>query len=401
MRIAICQPLVPKYRVPVFDLLGAQPGIELTVYAGTSSGSLDAAAPSDHFTVVQSPLVRHSFGITYQIVQAAQVEAVDKSRHDLLILPWDAHYRSGFRAIDQARRVGLPVVVWGHGYSKRRGRPWATVLRNRMGRRADAVMLYTHTVADRLVQRYGFDAQRVFVAQNALDQRPIQAARAHWLARPEALAAFRREHQLNPEHTVIFVSRLEPDNHCEVLIHALADVRAAVPDARLVLVGKGPTQEALATLAKALEQSDHVTFAGAIYDEDELAPWMLSSALFCYPSNIGLSILHAFGYGLPVVTGDNLATHNPEIEALQPGVNGLLCRDLDPGAMARRWQELFADPALRQRCGAAGRQLVLRKYTVPNMVQGFLDATRLVDQVERRVVVPSSYTQLATETAAL
>ena len=36
----------------------------------------------------------------------------------------------------------------------------------------------------------------------------------------------------------------------------------------------------------------------------------------CYPVNIGLSLLHAFGFGLPVVTGNDIGSHNPGIETL-------------------------------------------------------------------------------------
>ena len=45
---------------------------------------------------------------------------------------------------------------------------------------------------------------------------------------------------------------------------------------------------------------DLVGDLGSIYDEIELAPWFLTADAFVYPENIGLSILHAFGYGLPV-----------------------------------------------------------------------------------------------------
>ena len=40
---------------------------------------------------------------------------------------------------------------------------------------------------------------------------------------------------------------------------------------------------------------------------------------------------------------------------------------------------------LRQRMSDAARERVLHRYTIGHMVQGYLDATRLVDGVERFV----------------
>jgi hypothetical protein len=65
-----------------------------------------------------------------------------------------------------------------------------------------------------------------------------------------------------------------------------------------VFVGDGPTRPDLERLVDELGQREAVTFAGSIYDETQLAPWMLSATLMCYPFSAGLSLLHSFGYGL-------------------------------------------------------------------------------------------------------
>ena len=112
--------------------------------------------------------------------------------------------------------------------------------------------------------------------------------------------------------------------------------------------------------------------------------------LFCYPVNIGLSIMHALGYGLPVVTSDDLAAHNPEIEALEPGGNGLLYRDGDVDDLVARWKDLMTDHDQRARMSRQAIRTVEEKYTLENMVQGFLDAMRLVDGRARVVQSPEA-----------
>src|SRR5690606_11454771 len=70
---------------------------------------------------------------------------------------------------------------------------------------------------------------------------------------------------------------------------------------------------------------------GAIYKEHDLVPWFLSAEAMIHPASIGLSLLHSFGYGLPVITNNNRAKHGPEFCALEDNKNGItyIENDLD------------------------------------------------------------------------
>lgn len=384
VRIAICQPVVPRYRVPVFNLLGAQPGIELTVYGGEQGYLLGYEGGATHFQFVSAPIHAVPLPKLQLRIQPAQRRIIDPGRYDLVILCWDIHFLDLLPAIWKGRRRGVPVALWGHGYSKHESR-WRRFLRNWVARSANAVVFYTRSVADHMIAEGGFDADKVFVAQNALDQQPIREAHKKWTADPGTLAAFQRQHGLDPTQTIVFVSRLMPDNGVDLLLHGLARVRRTRPDAKLVILGDGPDRPRLERLCGELRQQEHVHFTGAIYDEQCVAPWMLSATLFCYPRNIGLSLLHAFGYGLPVVTSDDLAGHNPEIEALKPSVNGLLYRDGDLDDIVRQWLDLMNDPTLRQRLSTAASRTVTDRYTLDHMVQGYLHLIGSVDGQMRQV----------------
>ncbi|MDP3426049.1 MAG: glycosyltransferase family 4 protein, partial [Humidesulfovibrio sp.] len=363
LRIALCQTVLPQYRVPVFNLLGAQPGVELTVFADQRMGSLESGTGRRSFCLEHAP-VRHLriLGQNFR-TQAAQFKAMDPRRFDLAILPWETRYLSLPAALLLARLRNLPVALWGHGCSKRPGR-LRDALRNFCGQRADAVLLYTHSVARRLVDQAGFAPERVFVAQNALDQQAILAAQEHWLARPAELKAFAQGHGLDPQRTLIFVSRLEVEKRVGLLLQAMVRICAREPGARLVVVGEGPQRRALEDQAASLGLEGRVLFAGKIYDETALAPWMLCASLLCYPANLGLSLLHAFGYGLPVVTGDDLPGHGPEIEALAPGVNGLLYQRGNVDHMAEQCLNILSDATLRQTLSQGARRTVAEEYTL-------------------------------------
>jgi glycosyltransferase involved in cell wall biosynthesis len=367
MRVAICQPLIPAYRLPLFERIGALPNIELTIYAGGSDGSLKGFQAGTSFHVVSAPVHRWVGGLGAQF---AQVTALWRGGFDLMIAPWDIHYLTLAPAVALARSSDVPIVLWGHGYSQRPHR-LTDAARNLCGRLADGVLLYSRSVAATLIAERRFSIDRVFVAPNALDQSPIQAAKQSWLKRPQALADFQRMHGIDPAQTIVFISRLEASNRTEVLLQATEALSREHPSLKTVIIGDGSQRERLGQLAGSLGIHDRVIFAGAIYEEAMLAPWMLSGSLFCYPTNVGLSLLHAFGYGLPSVTSDNIRAHNPEIEALIPEVNGLGYRDGDLHDLVRQCARILDDPTLRLRLSEAATKTALEQYSMDQMVEGF------------------------------
>ena len=287
-------------------------------------------------------------------------------------------YKRQTVALARARRV--PIILWGHGYSQR-PHPLTDAARNACGRFADGVLLYTRSVAAQLIADGVFPAERVFIAQNALDQAPIQAARQHWLSRPQELEKFREEHGIDPAQTVVFISRLETGNHIELLLQATRIMCQTRPQLKTIIVGDGSHRHQLEQLAHSLGIGDRVIFTGALYDETLIAPWMMSSSVFCYPANIGLSLLHAFGYGVPVVTTNNSLAQNPEFEALIDGSNGLLYRDGDLQDMVRRCTQLLDDTSLQRKLSVNALDTVLERYSMENMVKGF---TQIFAWVRRR-----------------
>jgi glycosyltransferase involved in cell wall biosynthesis len=368
MRVVIYQPLVPAYRVPLFERLGALPDIQLTVRAGRSAGSLAGFEHGEHFLYQLAPVRKLGPSLRTQWAQCTAVAF--EERFDLLIAPWDAHYVSLGPCVTAARLRRIPVILWGHGYSKRPGAVRDT-LRNGLGRIADGVLLYSHDVASRLIESGTLPARQVYVAPNALDQTPIQAARRRWMGNSPALEEFRRLHRLNPSRTLLFISRLEAGNGTELLLRATALLKEEFPGLKTVIIGDGGEGAALKALSSALRIESHTVFTGPIYEEESIAPWMLSATLLCYPVNIGLSLLHAFGYGLPAVTSDNPIVQNPEIEALHHGVNGLLYRHGDLGDMVNRCRQLLTEHTLRGELSINASRTVSEAFSMDSMVHGF------------------------------
>lgn len=371
LRVTLIQPGLPKYRVPVFRELASRPGLGVHVVY-SQSGNIPNQEPegfTGEFTRTRTLLVAGR-GLIWQ---GAQLAWASRKRTDVLVLPWNAGCLTLVPAMLRARMQGVGVVLWGHGMSKSESaRRFAA--RKKLLALASSVLFYNN-IGARLYVRHGVDPARVFVALNTIDQSGVLAARAEWLE-PGKLDEFRRANGLEGTRQVLFVSRLMADNRVDLLIEAARVMREKMPHVRYVVVGKGPDEARLRELAREKGVEDLVRFEGAIYEEDKIAPWFLTSDVFCYPENIGLSILHAFGYGVPVVTSDNLGAQNPEIEAMRDGENGLLYKDGDVEALAGALEKILGDDELRKRLGEEAFRTAHERFSVKNMVDGMEAAIR-------------------------
>lgn len=369
--ITITQPALHKYRTAVFAQLAERTGKRVRVICGGVAGGVDADDLPFELRVAPLRTMRvlgHEFYWFAEQIRAA----ADPANHALL-LTWNSRFLSLLPAMRRARRNRVPVVLWGHAHSKREGRVRRR-LRNWFGQQADALLCYDNRSAERLRSEVS-DPQRVFVAQNALDQQPIQQARQWWLDRPDELQRFQQQRDLTGRDVVLFVSRLTPENRLDLLIEAAAALRDRRPNLCVVIIGGNDEEKSrLEAIAGRLNVGDVVRFIGPEYGEPNLAPWFLSAKVYGYPANIGLSLLHAFGYGLPVVTSDRLDLAGPEITAFEHEGNGLVFAHGDAAALAETLGRLLADQTLRQALSRRAHETVMQQFTVQRMVDGMVEA---------------------------
>jgi glycosyltransferase involved in cell wall biosynthesis len=174
------------------------------------------------------------------------------------------------------------------------------------------------------------------------------------------------------------------ENRTDMLLDCVPGLIGEFPRLRVVIVGDGPVRAALEEQASRLGIADRVTFTGAIYEEAQLAPWFLSSDLFVYPRNIGLSLQHAMGYGLPVVTTDDQASWAPEVEGLKPWMNGMFYRDGDVEDLTEVVRLILADRERLDAMKSLALKTATEDYSVQKMVDGMEAAVRYAYSQRRR-----------------
>lgn len=180
-------------------------------------------------------------------------------------------------------------------------------------------------------------------------------------ADPRRVAAIRARYAAP---LLLFVGRLRYYKGLHHLLAAMPHIRA-----ELLVGGSGPERAGLEEQARRLGIAPRVHFLGDVPD-DELPALFRAADVFVMPAHLraealGLAQIEALASGLPCVstelgTGTSFANLH--------GVTGLVVPPADPGALAQAIGALLADPALRQRYGAAGQQRVAALFAQPRML---------------------------------
>ena len=164
-----------------------------------------------------------------------------------------------------------------------------------------------------------------------------------------------------------YVGRLSREKGVDVLVSALAGLRAREPAPVLLLVGAGPERRDLEYLAARLGVLDRVVFFG---EADDVRQCYGDMDLLVLPSRYeGLPnvLLEAHAAALPVVA--TRVGGVPEI--VSDGVTGLLVPSDDPKALAAAIDRLLDDGELRASLGAAGSEFVAENHSVDGMIAAY------------------------------
>jgi len=165
-----------------------------------------------------------------------------------------------------------------------------------------------------------------------------------------------------------FVGRLVDQKAPDVLIKALAGVARTAPRCRLIIVGTGPLEGELRTLADRLGVADRILWLGE-RDGKMILPAFDLLAMPSRKEGLPYVVLEALAAGLPV-----LGTASAGVEILvRHGHNGLIVPPDRPDLFAAALAELLSDPLKLEQFGRRSRE-ISTEFTVRRMVDSTHDA---------------------------
>jgi len=194
-------------------------------------------------------------------------------------------------------------------------------------------------------------------------------------------AATRRGFGIAPDDVVVGkIARLFELKGHEFILSAMQRVLAAVPNARLLLVGDGILRGPLEAEARRLGIAERVTFAGLV--APERIPAMIGAmdiAVHCsLREGLARVLPQALIAGRPIISYDVDGAR----EVVLDGVTGRLLPVRAVDELAEAIVALARDGDLRARLGAEGRRRCLDPFRTETMVRRLADLYR--DLAERR-----------------
>lgn len=223
-------------------------------------------------------------------------------------------------------------------------RPAIRLMTGRLAPFVDAEIAVSRSVASSVERTCAGRVRRMEVVPPGLELERFDASRTD----PARKAQLRA----GATHVIGTVARLTEQKNPELLLDALAAVRAALPGVRLVVAGDGPLRPALEQRAEELGIADRVAFLG--HAEDVVSVYAALD-VFVLPSRhegFGVAFLEAMAMGVPVVGTRVVGS----VDAVRDGDTGLLVPSGDRDALADAILRLLTDEGLARRLVAhAGR----------------------------------------------
>lgn len=188
---------------------------------------------------------------------------------------------------------------------------------------------------------------------------------------PALRAQARNEFGYTDNEIVIGIAaRVNPIKGHEYLLRAVSRLKADVPNLRVLLLGGGDLEPELKRLAQELGIAGLATFAG---NREDMARCVQAFDIGAQPSleeTSSFSLKEQMACEKPVITSDYPAC----LEIVEDGVEGYTVpvRSVEPLADAIR--RLATDAGLRARMGRAGRERVLREFSIEEFGRRTLDA---------------------------
>ncbi len=247
-----------------------------------------------------------------------------------------------------------------HGFFKKR-----RISRKVFGAWGNHVIAISDAVKSHLIKDLEVDKKSVFLIYNGVDAGAFSTAGTG----EDEKKALRVNLGFDRSPVIGSVSRLSPVKGLNYLLLAMKDILREMPEAKLLLVGEGPSKAYLKGLAEKLGIATSVFFALNTTRTQRFLSIIDVFVFYSLEEGLGLSLLEAMAAGKPCVASDVGGVSS----VIENGVTGILVPSKDTHALKEAIMRIFRDNELSVSLAGMGRALVEKKFSLDGMTKGVID----------------------------
>lgn len=352
MKILLINPLIPDYRVPIFNIIGSK--FDLTVlHSGTIIN--EYLFKQQYFELKKiGPFFWSSINLNKLCKQ-----------YDIIIS------EANIRYLDRNLMILNPFrkykwISWGIGvsasYDKKIGEStYFDFFRFKIFKKSNALIFYSNFPVNRYLKA-GFNRETLFVANNTVEVK------------------YNNEIEYDKKH-LLFVGTLYKQKKIYNLLKAYKEYYL-ISNRPLFLhiIGSGPEKENIEEFILNNNLQNYIFLHGAIYDQKILEKYFRTSLACISPGQAGLSVLTSMGYGTPYITKSDAVTGG-EIFNIKNEINGIIYED-DSDLL-----KILIDIENNERkyidFGKKARDFYLNYRTPNQMANSIIDACNFVNKSNR------------------
>jgi len=276
--------------------------------------------------------------------------------YNTYILTGEPHSLSTWLILLIANVIGKETILWTHGWYgnetliKR-------IVKKVFFKLSSKILLYGN-YAKFLMIKEGIKENKLITIYNSLDfDKQLEVRKSL------SQTTVYEDYFSNKFPVLIYVGRIQKNKKLELLINALNILIKEGTSCNLIIIGNEVEKTDIQKLTEELGIREYVWFYGSCYEENLLGELIYNSDLCVVPGNIGLTVMHSFVYGTPVITHNNFPVHGPEFEAIKEGISGDYFKEdslIDLSLKIKKWISLPIDK--REQTRIQCQEIVSKNY---------------------------------------
>jgi hypothetical protein len=315
-KIAIIQPIINNYRIDFFKNLSKKTELDLYTYNKNDFAGLHGFSANE-----QTPYIKLR-SITIGLYLFYDILPLINKNYKYVVIIGNVRHISAWLLLIIGRLSGMKIILWGHGISVPRYLSESKKLpfiRIFMYKLAYGAWFYTEVELQIYKKRI---KKLVSVSLNNTISEVDEITRIGAYDE-ETIQRIKAKYKITTKYNLIICTRFE---HPHRKANELLDVIRGIDSKEwgLIVIGDGRLKPDFSLV-------DNIYDFGGIYDREFKNELFLISDLYIQLGAIGLSVVEAFAYGLPIITlkRSNSTHHGVEYSYISNDINGFLCEDLD------------------------------------------------------------------------